>query len=190
MEGYEIERKWLINRPIKDYKDCKLLEVFIDDSFYICTDPDIRYRKHTTIYPFMNTEFIKTYKSNGDMVRKEINETISSGEYFSMMLYVCNVVNSKTTILLYHDGHVIFLAVVDNNLVYAEVEFENEDEAKAYEFPFTDGVVEVTDQDWFKMKNHYLRTLSSKKAALPSPFSPGVAEEIALAKEKLANVKE
>lgn len=63
------------------------------------------------------------------------------------------------------DGHVIEFSVVDpcldDTIMYAEVEFESEEEANAWVPPveFTEAVErEVTGDDFYQLKNYWRRT--------------------------------
>ena len=47
--------------------------------------------------------------------------------------------------------------VDDGAFIYAEIEFESEEQARDYQFPIDDAI-EVTDDSNYKMKNYWLRT--------------------------------
>ena len=55
-------------------------------------------------------------------------------------------------------GYPLAVSVVDDGaFIYAEVEFESEEQARGFQLPIDDAV-EVTENTDYKMENYWLRT--------------------------------
>lgn len=137
----EIERKFTIKELPKNLEKYEVKEI---EQAYLCKKPTVRIRKS-------NKEYILTYKSRSGL---DLPESVTSR--------ICEEVELPLTKKAYEhlkqkaDGHVIvktrYLIPMDDNhkieldvfhanlegLVFAEVEFQNEEESAAFQMP-----------DWF-----------------------------------------
>lgn len=161
----EIERKWLIKGlPSEIYKHKYSSNI---KQGYISVDPEVRIRSN--INPISDgTVFDKYFlsiKSNGTLSRMEVEIEISKDNFDSLLKLVPYDLISKKYFTYEFAGYTIEMSEVDGQWYYAEVEFESEEDAKAFVFPFPNLVIkETTDDPDFKMKNYWTKTrLPAKK---------------------------
>lgn len=153
----EIERKWLLRILPMKVSDAK----YWVDQFYLSTEPEIRLKR---CYPNSNyankPPFYMTIKSDGNLSREEIETPVTEEFYYQALDFVNQEPIFKNCLVYYIDGHKVEIAVIlnDEKFIYAEVEFESEEEANAYQFPWPDLVEkEVTNDPEYKMKNYWKR---------------------------------
>ena len=132
----EIERKWLIKKLPEQIADEIGAGRYPQHSIiqgYLCTDPVVRVRKDSD-------QYYLTYKGKGKLSREEYNLPLNA-EAFDKLVKKCE------GIVLHKDRYEI--PIEDNDLVieldlfhgdyegliYAEVEFAAEDEAKSFDAP-------------------------------------------------------
>ena len=93
----EIERKFLITSPIKEYATYPLHEI---EQGYLSSEPELRIRKD-------NKEYFVTYKSKGTLTREEYNLPLTETSYNHLLRKV--------------DGNIIkkkrYLIPLNNNLI-------------------------------------------------------------------------
>ena len=127
----EIERKFLIKNPI----DISAYESHTLSQGYISTSPVIRIRK-------WDDKRILTVKSKGLISREEFEMEISEEEFQTLREKVeGNLIEKTRVIIPMENGLKIELDIFQGlyqGLIYAEVEFESEDEASRFTAP-----------DWF-----------------------------------------
>lgn len=167
-EPVEIERKFLIN----NLPPAPALAVYDVTSAYISLDPEIRIREMNlrvepndpcTNLPHIPTRFKMTVKSPGTLTRFE-SETPIKEKFFNEMIEFTGKEPIKKVHYHYADGdRTIEVSIVDpgkpSSFLYAEVEFNSEEEAAAYVWPYPEILIEeVTDNPWYKMKNYWFRT--------------------------------
>lgn len=161
----EIERKWLIKGlPSEIYKHKYSSNI---EQGYISVDPEVRIRANINVL-HDGTIFDKHFlaiKSNGTLSRMEIEIEISKDNFESLLKLVPGELIMKRYFTYEFAGYTIEMSEVDRQWYYAEVEFESEEDAKAFVFPFPDLVIkETTDDPNFKMKNYWTKTrLPAKK---------------------------
>ena len=154
----EIERKWLLRTLPMRPADRK----YWIEQFYVSTEPEIRLRRCAPHGDYENAKpFVMTLKGNGTLSREEV-ETIVSEEFYQRTLDMVNLDPIQKHFLTYDNvnGHMVEVSVIlnDEKFVYAEVEFQSEEEALKFEFPWPDVVEkEVTDDPTYKMKNYWKR---------------------------------
>jgi len=151
----EIERKFLLDK----FPNLDPIEEAIVCQGYISTDLEVRIRSKETDE---STDYIITVKGDGDLSRKESNVYIS--EYIFMEL---KEIISKPLIHKTYKGYKLYngllleCVLVDSGMesefMYAEVEFDSEEEALKFIPPEFLGK-EVTYDSAYKMKNYWLRT--------------------------------
>lgn len=133
----EIERKWIVNGepPI----NLELLFTQLMRQGYITTDPTVRIRQEQTIYPneLKKDEYILCFKSHGILTRKEIEINIEKEKFYELVdLISLPLINKLRNTYLLKDGHHLEVNHVDEGLPtefwYAEIEFENEEEANSF----------------------------------------------------------
>ena len=157
----EIERKWLVKGFPKgvDY----LISYFIKQTYLIADDNEVRIR---TAHPkgpspyYTISPYKLTIKGPGTISRKEVEFELSKAQYFEAMRFVepgrIPIVKNYKKYL--HVDHTIEISQVDFEWYYAEVEFDTEEEAKAYQFPWPDLIIkEITEDPEYKMKNYWRR---------------------------------
>lgn len=165
MAQYEIERKWIL------YEGQHFIHPhlqFIGDTYahqwyLIATDnSQLRVTKKQSTHGDRYTLNIK--QGNG-LKRHEAKIEITYKEFLTLV----NQLDPKTVPILKHtygyrlsSGHVLDIALVDDDWWYAEVEFDSEEEALKFDIiPYFDKEVnirEVTGDPFFMMKNYWRRT--------------------------------
>lgn len=152
----EIERKWLVTKFPEGIEPDEWLNV---EQFYISTEPEVRLRWCEAPIGENRIPYRICIKGNGTLSREEYQSAVTKEFYEGCRAFV-NQSPIKKSFATYHiDGYEIGIALVDNSWMYAEVEFNSEDEARAYEFPWPDIIqCEVTDDLPYKMKNYWSRT--------------------------------
>ncbi|MCM1215432.1 MAG: hypothetical protein NC548_13045 [Lachnospiraceae bacterium] len=160
MKNKEIERKFLINDFPEETSNLKLVTNAMVTQSYLSINPEVRIRrvseKGKPIAHFL------TIKSNGDMIRDEINLKISRDQYESLQDMIgYPAIEKQFMVFENKDGLKIECSKIDpdspNSFSYAEVEFENEKNANEFK-PLEFFVNEVTSDPSFKMKNYWVRT--------------------------------
>ena len=147
----EIERKFKLS-AFPDLPELAFVEQW---QGYLVVDPEVRIRKeinHTEGW----TRYILCIKSVGDLVRHEV-ETALTGEQFeelaSMLKYT--LIHKELHAYRLPDGHVLECSRVDEGAFsYAEVEFDSEEEAKAWTPPAFLGR-EMTYERGFRMRTYW-----------------------------------
>ena len=127
----EIERKFLIKKEqlpanLDSYSFHKI------EQGYLCTSPVVRIRRQ-------DDDYYLTYKSKGLLSREEYNLPLTKEAYEHLKPKADGIVISKTRYLIPEkDGLTIELDVFHDTyegLLLAEVEFDSEEAANAYEPP-------------------------------------------------------
>lgn len=127
----EIERKYLIHQPPADYASYPFHKI---EQGYLCTEPVVRVRREDDTY-YLN------YKSKGLMVREEYNLPLTKESYGHLIKKADGTILAKTRYLIPLGNLTIELDIFEGKfqgLMLAEVEFETEEEARAFTAP-----------DWF-----------------------------------------
>ena len=123
----EIERKFTIkNLPdLSTYPSKKLVQAYLN------TDPVIRIRKE-------DEDYFLTYKGKGLLVREEYNLPLNKESFEHLLPKADGIVISKTRYCIPYEKYIIELDVFDNelsHLIMAEVAFQSEEEAHAFQPP-------------------------------------------------------
>ena len=125
----EIERKYLVPvlpENLEQYP-CKHIE-----QGYLATDPVVRIRRS-------NDKYILTYKGRGLMVREEYNLPLNAESFEHLKKKIDGILIKKCRYLIpYGEKYTIELDVFEGELAplqLAEVEFETEEEANAFQPP-------------------------------------------------------
>ena len=120
----EIERKF----TIKELPDLTKYSFHIMEQGYLNTDPVVRVRKE-------DDNYYLTYKGKGLMAREEYNLPLNQEAYIHLVEKADGIIIRKKRYLIPYEKYTIELDVFEEpyeNLVIAEVEFESEEEAKAF----------------------------------------------------------
>ena len=165
----EIERKFTIKNLPENLTAYEKLEM---EQAYLCTGPVVRIRKS-------NEEYILTYKSKKGIVlsaqatarcNEEVELPLTKESYEHLREKADGQVITKTRYLIPTKNHrKIELDVFHGyltGLVFAEVEFDSEEEAAAYQMP-----------DWFledvtfdkRYSNAYMTRFASYEALMAAP---------------------
>lgn len=158
----EIERKFLIESfP----ESLPLKEAFTVHQAYISTEPEVRIRLNW--FEDGSTTYYLAVKTNGEMVRQEIEIPISSEHFYALadtISYPFIVKEFRTYEL--PNGLELECSLVDKGLstefMYAEIEFQSTEEADKF-VPCFDYVGEITRCADYKMKNFWKRTRGETK---------------------------
>ena len=126
----EIERKFRVNR-LPELTECSFS---VMEQGYLNTEPVVRVRKE-------GEEYYLTYKGKGMMVREEYNLLLNQEAYEHLIQKADGIVIRKKRYFIPYRQYTIELDIFDKpyeNLIIAEVEFPNCEEAEAFQPP-----------DWF-----------------------------------------
>ena len=152
----EIERKFLID---KFPEGLQLKEESTMYQGYISVMPTVRIRKKVSE---KGTSYKMTIKSQGEMVRHEVEFDIPENKYNELQEVFCPnpIIKLKRNYIL-PDGKVLECNLVDEGseteFMYAEIEFSSVEEAESYSLPdFLN--TEVTYDNSYKMNNYWRRT--------------------------------
>ncbi len=125
----EIERKFLVRKLPEDLSEYPH-KLYVQG--YLSVDPVLRVRRE-------GDEFVVTYKGRGLMVREEYNLPLTEETFYHLLSKADGTIIQKTRYVIPDEsGFTIELDVFEKELaplVLAEVEFESEEQAKAYEPP-------------------------------------------------------
>lgn len=165
----EIERKWLLNGfPASIYKT--------EGEFHICqsylsTIEEVRIRSMQDLHDKESTvDYFLSFKTSGDLTREEVEIKIDENTYERIYAMINYPPIQKDYRRYEFAGFIIEISKVDDSWYYGEVEFENEEVANEFKFPFTDLIIkEVTDDPDYKMRNYWNRTHDIK-------LMPNIAE--------------
>lgn len=157
----EIERKFLLSH----LPTIKADEMWYVEQAYISTEPEVRVRfkrpakGYFPLLPYHR--HLITIKGNGSLVRKEIETPIYENFYDEIIDFIGKKPITKEYFVYYIGNHHFEVSIVDkdseHSFIYAEVEFQSEEEAKAFKFPFPEILIEeITYQSDYKMKNYWL----------------------------------
>lgn len=147
----EIERNWILQRIPTEFRLVKNTQM---EQFYVSTSPEVRLRHN----PASNEPFRITIKGEGALSREEIETKISENFYNQVKEFVNNTPIKKDYSIFNCGGYPLAVSVVDDGaFIYAEVEFESEEQARDFQLPIDDAI-EVTENTDYKMKNYWLRT--------------------------------
>lgn len=147
----EIERKWILQSVPTEFRLVRNSQV---EQFYVSTSPEVRLRHN----PASNEPFRITIKGEGTLAREEIETKISENFYNQVKEFVNKPPIKKDYSIFNCGGYPLAVSVVDDGaFIYAEVEFESEEQARGFQLPIDDAV-EVTENTDYKMKNYWLRT--------------------------------
>jgi CYTH domain-containing protein len=127
----EIERKYLVHTLPENYDSypCRQLE-----QGYLCKEPVVRIRQD-------NDQYELTYKSKGLLVREEINMPLTREAYEHLREKVDGRLITKKRYMIPYQEYMIELDIFEGDLaplIFAEVEFNSEEEANVFMAP-----------DWF-----------------------------------------
>lgn len=149
----EIERKFLIN-TFPDLPIEQELEVY---QYYLITDPiEVRLRK---INSDNLTNYKMTFKSKGKLSRQEYEINISEIVYNDLLSFI-NKTPIHKIIKKYklNNGLILECNLVDNEFMYAEIEFKNENLANQFNIKSIPILLkDITYNDFYKMKNYWKR---------------------------------
>lgn len=149
----EIERKWLL----KEIPDLPVLNHGYIEQFYLSMNPEVRIRRYIALEGEAYSMYKLTIKSKGALSREEMECDISAEFYQKALRIVnkCPIFKNYWEFNL--DRKCLEVSEVDNNFIYAEIEFDSIEEAKAYSLPFVDAI-DITYDSRYKMRKYWKRT--------------------------------
>lgn len=163
----EIERKFLISGfPKVDFDEVGIVKTIYINIKYNSDGKilqEIRIRRWFESGKGYRPDAI-TIKSGGTLVRTEIESNLTDNSLFNECLkkFHCKPI-VKDYRGLYNNGCLIEFNLVDGGtdtaFYYAEVEFNSEEEANSFVWPFPEVFIEeVTNKPEYKMANYWKRT--------------------------------
>ena len=123
----EIERKF----TVKELPDLSQFAFHVMEQGYLNTDPVVRVRKE-------DDNYYLTYKGKGLLAREEYNLPLNEGAYYHLVEKSDGIIIRKKRYLIPYEKYTIELDVFEEpyeKLIIAEVEFDTEEEATAFEPP-------------------------------------------------------
>lgn len=155
----EIERKWLISSipelTIATHKYLDRIYLAVNRTANVNT---IINETRLTRYGDGRRDRI-TYKDGGLLVRTEIETDLVDGSMFDQLVNELHVKPIHKEHYIDEVNDIVFAIVDNSDFIYAEKEFETEEEAKAYEFPYPEVLIrDITYDPDYKMANYWLRT--------------------------------
>ena len=128
----EIERKFLITSPEQFPFDPKEFSSRQIEQGYLCISPVVRIRRD-------NDDYFLTYKSKGLMVREEYNLPLTAEAYAHLRAKADGRIITKTRYVIpLENGLTLELDIFHSDLaplILAEIEFPDEQSARAYQPP-------------------------------------------------------
>ena len=128
----EIERKFLITSPEQFPFDPKEFSSRQIEQGYLCISPVVRIRRD-------NDDYFLTYKSKGLMVREEYNLPLTAEAYAHVRAKADGRIITKTRYVIpLENGLTLELDIFHGDLaplILAEIEFPDEQSARAYQPP-------------------------------------------------------
>lgn len=128
----EIERKFLITSPEQFPFDPKEFSSRQIEQGYLCISPVVRIRRD-------NDDYFLTYKSKGLMVREEYNLPLTAEAYAHLRAKADGRIITKTRYVIpLENGLTLELDIFHGDLaplILAEIEFADEQSARAYQPP-------------------------------------------------------
>ena len=161
----EIERKWIFKglKKIPEFENLELIKQdYIARTYLDLDNPEVRITKKINMLKGNKESYSLTVKSKDTLSRVEIQDDIPK-EFYDSIHSKINYPDIWKLQNVYRmpDGVEVVISEVDPKLefgfVYAEIEFESEEEANKYVFPF-DNVVEVTSQREYYLGEYWKRT--------------------------------
>lgn len=168
----EIERKWLLSTvPSAD----KYYKYNVQQSYLSTGTPEVRFTCKQPLSspldpgPVERTTPKLTIKGPGTLSRQEFEVIIGLDQYRTLCEMVDEQPIHKTYYVFPLDGDLrLEVSIVDQSWIYAEVEFSSEEEARSFEFPFSECEPrEVTEDPSYKMKNYWDRTRKTESEDKP-----------------------
>lgn len=159
----EIERKWkLLTVP-----DAEPDSIFSVVQRYLCAgDVEVRVRMATCLKQGKDkpmSKYLLTIKGPGDLSRQEVNIELTQVQWGILHDLIRKTPIHKDFYTYFYDGHRIEVSIVDQQFIYAEVEFDSEEEANKFVWPWPETKpIEVTYDSSHKMKNYWNRTRLDK----------------------------
>lgn len=156
--GVEIERKWLLNRPMVGNITC----IGQMCTWYLSTEPEVRVRRLNDTVTGPVCKF--AFKTCGTLSRVEIEKYITEEELECCLESLPENLRHNPIV----DNYIMFdvggtevaCIEVDGKYTMVEVEFDSVEEANAYIPPF-DGT-EVTDNPDYYKRNYWKKTRLEK----------------------------
>lgn len=154
----EIERKWLLKGfPSPIYK--------AEGEYHICqsylsTIEEVRIRSMEDLHNTESAvEYYLSFKTSGDLIREEVEIKIDADTYNRIYNMISCPPIQKVYRRYAFAGFIVEISKVDDDWYYGEVEFENEEEANEFDFPFNGLIIkEVTNDPDYKMRNYWNKT--------------------------------
>lgn len=151
----EIERKWLM--PM--FPDLPFSKNWKIEQVYVYTDlgVEVRVSRRVNLDDPWETKYKLTLKIGNGLSRTEVESLITYKEFLKYQQAAGDLepISKHYREFELPDGSILAASIVDGTWGYAEVEFNSEEEALAYQLPFD--WEEVTHKPEFAMKNYWRR---------------------------------
>ena len=156
--GVEIERKWLLDKPMSGNIKC----IGQMSTWYLSVEPEVRVRRlHDTVSGSV-CKF--AFKTCGTLSRIEIEKYITAEELECCLESLPENLRNNPIVdnyIMFEVGGVEVACIeVDGQYTMVEVEFDNVEAANAYTHPFEG--TEVTDNPDYYKRNYWKKTRLEK----------------------------
>lgn len=162
MKNKEIERKWILSK----WPSMPPAEDWMIEQFYVYTDEQFEIRcraRHSLRDPF-NASWKLTVKLGNGLIRDEVESELTYKEYLKYRALCAKTPIQKHYRVYKLDSIEFQISKVDNNWLYAKVEFDSIEDANA--FTLEDFFVRLDAADWrevtndkmYQMKNYWRET--------------------------------
>lgn len=156
----EIERKWLLKCFPNTLK--LLEEVEVSQGYLSTEETEVRIREYTHT-DTNHINYLLTVKGSGDIERPEAEEYVSKS-FFEEVVEIIGkpLIHKDFRKYRLPDGRVLEVSHVDagtkHEFYYAEIEFDNIEEAESYQLEIPEIIEDITYNKYYKMKNYWRRT--------------------------------
>lgn len=156
--GVEIERKWLLDKPMSGNIKC----IGQMSTWYLSVEPEVRVRR---LYDTVSGSVCKfAFKTCGTLSRIEIEKYITAEELECCLESLPENLRNNPIVdnyIMFEVGGVEVACIeVDGQYTMVEVEFGNVEAANAYTPPFEG--TEVTDNPDYYKRNYWKKTRLEK----------------------------
>ena len=155
-EHMEIERKFLVEKLPEGYES--RFPSHIIEQGYLCIEPVVRIRRQ-------DDKYFLTYKGQGLLAREEYNHPLSESAYNTLRTKCEGELITKTRYKIPYGIFTIEMDIFEgqfSGLTLAEVEFDDEEEAKNFVVPEWFGD-EVTYDPSYYNSNMSMRSIRGKE---------------------------
>lgn len=163
MAKLEIERKWsfITDPTLRIERHVKLKDSHVCYQWYIIATDDAQVRVTRRIEKF-GDKYTLNIKTGNGLTRKEVQFDIPYSNFLKLIGQCDEAEPIKKRLFIYKlpNGKELEISKVDDSWWYAEVEFDNEQQAEAFEISnyIRGEIADRTGDPHYAMKNYWRRT--------------------------------